>query len=141
MPRYRKMLINYVGRLESGEIFDDNEAGEPLEVVMGGGAVMPPIMEALSAMDIGEERDVLVSAGEAYGSYDPKAVLTVARCQVKDGDALMEGQSVLWHTSRAPRPVAVKVIEASDSHVKLDFNHPLAGKNLIYHIRVVNAVA
>lgn len=138
---YRKMYINYVGRLETGEVFDDNETGEPLAVVMGGGAVMPPIMDALHSMDVGDERDVFVSADDAYGAYDSKAVLTVARCQIERGDALEEGQSILWRTSKAPAPVAVKVVEASDTHVKLDFNHPLAGKNLIYHVRVADAVA
>lgn len=139
MPAYRKMSINYTGYLEDGTIFDENEDGDPLQVIMGGGSVMPPLMDALASMDIGDERDVFVPFGQAYGPYDEKAILTVARCQICDGQALREGQSILWNSEKASRPVAVKVVEASDTHVKIDFNHPLAGKNLIYRIRVVDA--
>lgn len=131
-----KKFINYVGTLEDGTVFDDNESGEPLRVVMGGGAVMAPLMEALKEMGEGEERAVLVPASEAYGAYDPKGILTVARAQIQDGYDLKEGQSVMWRSKEKPQPVAVKVIAADEEVVRIDFNHPLAGKDLTYRIRV-----
>ena len=131
-----KKFINYVGTLADGTVFDDNEHGEPLRVVMGGGAVMPPLMEALADMGEGDERIIEVSAAEAYGAYDPKAILTVARAQIEGGYDLVEGQSIMWRSKEKPQPVAVKVIAADDEVVRIDFNHPLAGEDLTYRVRV-----
>ncbi len=131
-----KKYINYVGTLPDGTVFDDNGSGEPLRVVMGGGAVMAPLMEALAAMGEGDERVVEVPAAEAYGAYDPAAILTVARAQIRGGYDLEEGQSILWRSKERPQPVAVRVIAADDEVVRIDFNHPLAGRDLTYRVRV-----
>lgn len=140
MAKYRKMMINYVGSLSDGTVFDDNEHGTPLTVFMGGGTVMKPIVRALEGMDIGDEASVSIPCEQAYGGYDDKAHLVVARCQVEGGDNLKEGMSIMWRSAKNPQPVAVKVIAANDACVTLDFNHPLAGKDLVYHIKVVDAV-
>lgn len=132
-----KKYINYVGRLADGEVFDDNENGEPLRVIMGGGAVMAPLMEALEDMGVGDEATIEVPFADAYGPYDSKAILTVARAQIADGDDLEEGQTIMWRSKEKPQPVAVKVIWADERAVRLDFNHPLAGKDLVYTIKVV----
>ena len=128
--------INYVGRLSDGTVFDDNDDGEPLRVIMGGGAVMPPIMEALKTMGEGDEVEVAVPADQAYGAYDPHAILTVARSSIEDGYGLQEGQSIVWRSAEKPQPVAAKVVWADDERVRIDFNHPLAGRDLVYRVRV-----
>lgn len=135
----RRALINYRGSLADGTVFDDNEKGEPLEVVIGGHSVPEPLDEALGEMKIGEERVVYVPAARGYGEYDRSAVQRVQRSSIPNGDQLREGMSVHWTFPKsAGRAVPATVVEAGEWSVELDFNHPLAGKDLVYWIRLVD---
>lgn len=136
---YQRVRIEYAGYLPDGTEFDRNRPGSTLELVRGRGTVMAPIMDAAFSMKVGEECIVDVPAQDAYGEYDPSALLVVPRSYIEEGDKLEQGQVISWHSRKNPQPVAVKVASCDDSSVQLDFNHPLAGKDLTYVIRLVEA--
>ncbi|MGV8084185.1 MAG: peptidylprolyl isomerase [Coriobacteriia bacterium] len=133
----RRARINYRGSFHDGTVFCDQSDGEPLEVVLGARQLPEALDRAIADMEAGEERSV--EAGKAYGEYDENAVQRkVPRFEIPQGDDLEEGMSLMW-TSPANRgmPVPIRVVRADEFTVDLDFNHPLAGKDLVYWVKVV----
>lgn len=138
MKKLIRKKIEYAGYKEDGTKFDQNEEGKPLELVVGRYTVMEPIVDAIENMDLWEEADIDIPCEKAYGEYDPKALLVVPRSYISEGDKLEKGQRIIWHSNEKPNPVAVLVADCDEDSVQLDFNHPLAGENLKYWIRVVD---
>lgn len=137
----KRVRISYVGMYEDGTVFDACGPDDLLDVSIGRNSVFRPLDDALACMEAGEEREVRIPCEEAYGEYDPKGVVVLPRCRIQDGDKLEVGMSIKWHDPQKPHDVAVKVVEADAATVKLDFNHPLAGKDLVYRVKVEEVVA
>lgn len=136
--RRRRLSFHYKGFLENGETFVDSTKGEPLSIVEGYRSVMPELEAALLGMDPGEEK--VVHVGMGYGPYDPEALQTrIMRYAIPDGDKLYEGQEVMWTSPSNPqKPVPAKIVRADDYSFDIDFNHPLAGKDLTYWVKLVS---
>ncbi len=126
----------YEGRIaETGEVFDDGRT-EGITVAFGRAQVMPPVERALADMEVGEERLVEVPAEEGFGLHDPKAVLGVPLKDVPNGENLPVGDLIAWRSPRAEKPLPVRVVSAGDGVAVFDFNHPLAGKDLVYWVKL-----
>ena len=85
----------------------------------------------------GESGDIVVSAADAYGDVNPEAMQTLPKEQF-DGVDLIEGMS-LYGQGEAGETVQVTVKSFDDKEVKVDFNHPLAGKDLMFSVTVLSA--
>lgn len=133
----KRVRINYKGSFADGTVFYDNENGLPIEVVVGGRSLPGALDKALAEMKVGEQRTV--DAPKAYGEYHPDAVQTrVPRYKIPNGDQLEEGMELMWTSPANPlTPVPAKVLRVTEFTVDLDFNHPLAGKDLVYWVRLV----
>lgn len=137
-PARRRARINYKGSLADGTVFDDNETGEPLEIIIGGHSVMEPLDEALRDMAVGEERIVEIPAAQGYGEYDPDGIQKVQTSAIPRGEDLKAGMMIRWAFPKsAGNAVPARVLAADEWVVELDFNHPLAGKDLVYWIKLV----
>lgn len=130
-------LINYVGRLEDGTIVDDNLSEEPLEIVIGAAQVFPKLERELGDMGLGEERTINLSSDEAYGPYREESVRKTPLYSMPNWRDVREGEMLEIKSFRnnATSRVLVKKIEGSS--IYLDYNHPLAGKNLTYWVKLV----
>jgi FKBP-type peptidyl-prolyl cis-trans isomerase 2 len=127
----------YCGKLaDSGEVFDDC-SGEPLTITFGKTQVMPPIERALSEMEEGEEREVFVSADEGYGQREKQAIQRVLVQDVPNGRNLPVGEYILWKNPVTEHPIPVKVLSVHNGIAVFDMNHPLAGKDLIYGLELI----
>lgn len=126
----------YKGSLSDGTVFDDAR-GEPHEIITGRAQVMPLLEKNLLEMAVGEERTIDLSCKDAYGSYAEKNVERVPAYMIPNGESLQEGMMVNWRSPRNDKPIPVRIRSIVDHVVELDFNHPLAGKDLTYWIRVV----
>jgi len=118
------------------EILDGNKGGAPLEFIIGKGQLIPGLEKQLVGMSAGESADILVKAEEAYGLRDDKAVQELPREQF-EGVELEKGMS-LYGQGQNGETVQVNVIDFNDKIVKVDFNHPLAGKDLIFNVKVIS---
>jgi FKBP-type peptidyl-prolyl cis-trans isomerase 2 len=132
--------INYIGRLESGEIFDLTDAEKakaekifnpkarygPAPVIVGAGFVIPGIDRALAEMKVGEKREVVVKPEEGFGQRDSKLVRTVPQKVFRQPP--QPGMVVDFGEARG------RVQSVSAGRVRVDFNHPLAGKVLKYEL-------
>jgi len=119
------------------EVVDSNKGGEPLEFVTGKGHIIPGLEEALVGMTAGESKEVHVNAGKAYGELNPEAQQTLPAEQFEGVD-LKEGMT-LYGQGEDGQTVQVTVTSFDDKEVKVDFNHPLAGKDLMFSVVVLSA--
>ncbi len=122
--------IHYAGTLDTGVDFVNTwPTGGPIEVVIGENEFLPRFNEALCRLSRGERTEVRIPSGEAYGDYDPEAIVTVPRAQIPDNEALKEGAYIFLSTSADLAKVKVKHL--TDKWVTLDCNHELAGHDLM----------
>lgn len=130
----------YKGTLaDNGEVFDDCK-GEPHEVIIGRRQVMKPLEDALALMEPGEERVIELAAADAYGEYDESALQHFPAYKVPNGENLPVGEYIGWTSPRNIEPIPAKVVSIENQVVTLDFNHPLAGKDLTYWVKVVEVL-
>ncbi|MBT8417195.1 MAG: peptidylprolyl isomerase [Silicimonas sp.] len=128
--------IHYTGTLEDGSTFDSSNGRDPLEFTLGSGQVIPGFDKAVDGMAVGEEKTVDIVADDAYGARDPNAVQAIPRDKVPDDVPLDIGTRLQLSTPTG-QPITVTVAEVSEEEVKLDANHPLAGKDLTFQIELV----
>jgi len=119
------------------EVVDSNKGGEPLEFIIGKGQIIPGLENALVGMSKGECGDIMVPAADAYGEKNPEAVQTLPIEQFEGVD-LKEGMS-LYGQGEDGNTVQVTVTSFNDKEVTIDFNHPLAGKDLMFSVTVLSA--
>ena len=132
--------VHYTGRLEDGRVFDTSRDGDPIRFMIGEGRLMPPGFEqAVVGMHPGEARTVRVPMEDAFGPRRQELVATVDRDRFP-GDLELEVGQTLEITSSDGQRTMVTVIDISDAEVTLDANHPLAGKDLILDIKLIEIV-
>jgi len=125
----------YKGTLSDGTVFSQSEEGKPLEFLVGAGTLIPTLEKGLLGMKVGEKRTIQVKAAEAYGEYDKSAVQRMPRKQFpRDLELKVGGQ---YQFNSPGGPIVVTVTALDDVSVTLDFNHPLAGKDLTFEVTIV----
>jgi len=121
----------------STAVVDSNKGGDALEFIIGKGQIIPGLEKALVGMSKDESGDIMVSAADAYGDVNPEAKQVVPVDQFEGVD-LIEGMS-LYGQGEDGQTVQVTVTAFDDKEVSLDFNHPLAGKDLMFSVTVLSA--
>ncbi len=122
---------------KTGEVIDSNVGQKPLKFIMGKNQIIPGLENRIKEMNIGEKADIFVPAEEAYGQKDENAVQTLPREQFAGID-LQEGMT-LYGQGENGETVQVTVKSFNDKEVTIDFNHPLAGKDLMFTVEVKEA--
>lgn len=134
----RTCKTHYRGTLNDGTEFDSSyKRGEPLEFICGAGMMIPGFDAAVADMEIGDEVDVHLMPDQAYGYADPRAIFTLKLEQLPGSEELNVGEQVVLQTSMG-QPVPVKVTAKDDENITFDANHELAGKELNFHIELVD---
>ena len=128
--------VHYVGKLDDGTIFDSSEGAEPLEFTVGQGQVIPGFEQGVVGMELGQSRTLNIPLDQAYGPHQPDGVFEIDRSELPPDIPLQVGMR-LQANQAGGRTVEVTVVEFDDSKVKMDGNHPLAGKNLTFDIQLV----
>ena len=131
--------VHYTGKLPDGTTFDTSLQREPLEFTLGQGELIPGFEQAVVGMSPGETKTETIPADQAYGVRRPEMVFEVDRGQLPPGLDPQVGQR-LQMTQPNGAAIPVVVIEATESHITLDANHPLAGKDLVFEITLVEIV-
>lgn len=131
------VAFHYTGTLSDGSVFDSSEGRDPLSFTMGQGQIIPGLEAAVEGMSAGEEKTVTVASDQAYGERDPNAMQQIPRDQIPDNIPTEPGTQLQM---QAPNGQAIPVVvaETTDTHVTLDANHPLAGKDLTFAVKIVS---
>lgn len=128
---------HYRGTFNDGTQFDSSyDRGEPLEFICGAGQMIKGFDAAVADMEVGQEIDVHLTPEEAYGMPDPNAIIPMKIEQLPGSEDLEVGQQVHLYNQYG-QPVLVKVIEKDETTITFDANHEMAGKELNFHIELV----
>ncbi|HSM54551.1 MAG TPA: peptidylprolyl isomerase [Candidatus Sulfomarinibacteraceae bacterium] len=128
--------LDYVLRLDDGEVVDSSQGRDPLEFIQGRGQIITGLEQELYGMGVGDEKSVRVEAGEAYGEYDDERLQNVPRDAFPDDMELEEGMSVRMRDSNSGNLFDAYIDEVGEDSVVLDFNHPLAGETLHFDVKI-----
>lgn len=131
-----KIKVHYHGRLTSGETFDSSEGREPLEFEVGSGMVIKGFDDGVTGMEVGEKKTINIPVGEAYGTSNPEMVIEMPKDRFPK-DMELEVGMPLGMSNPEGQQFQVVVKEIKDDSVILDANHPLAGKDLIFDLELV----
>lgn len=129
--------LNYVLNLEDGEEVDRSD-GEPLQFLQGHGQIIPGLEKALYGMTVGDTKNVVIEAAEAYGEYDEEDMQLMPRASFPDDIELEEGMGLYLRDTQSGQRVQAFVAEIMPSEVLLDFNHPLAGETLHFQVEIAD---
>jgi len=130
--------FEYTGSFEDGTVFDESKKhGQPLKVVVGEGKIIPGLEKAITGMVADEEKEIVIPAEEAYGQPNPELKKTVPRNMIPGDQEVKEGM-ILMMTLPNGQQIPSTIKEVKDEELVVDLNHPLAGKTLVFKIKIVS---
>ena len=137
-PENSYVIIKYTVRLENGEIIkgDPKQGLAHMEFVTGYNQVIPGLERRVIGMSEGDEAEITVNPDEGFGRYDPSLIQEKTFAEFPEGKNLEEGR---WARATNPQhrvTFGYLVVEKKPDRIVLDYNHPLAGKALIYKVNV-----
>jgi FKBP-type peptidyl-prolyl cis-trans isomerase SlyD len=114
------------------------ESEEALTFTVGEDDILPAFEANLIGLDAGQKHRFTLSPEEAYGPYQEELVFTLSRQRLMDDrEDIAPGQTLMLFTPEG-ESLTVTVLDVTDSTIKVDANHPLAGQTLIYEVEVLN---
>ncbi len=131
--------VHYTGRFEDGVIFDSSAGSDPLQFTLGGHEVIPGFEDAALGMIIGDKKSVTISPEDGYGPYNDSLVVDMPKQYFPEGISPEIGMRLVIVDDKGEE-VPVMVTEIHEEDVRLDANHPLAGKVLVFDIELVEVV-
>ncbi len=128
--------LDYVLKVDGG-VVDQSEQDEPIQFIQGQGQILPGLERQLYGMTVGDSKSVVVSPAEGYGEPDNEAYAEVPRDQFPSEIPLETGVA-LQVRDQEGQVLDAYIVEVRDDSVRLNFNHPLAGKELHFQVKVVD---
>jgi len=132
-----RVTMHFALKLEDGAVIDSNFDGPPATFVMGDGNLLPGFEQTLLGLKAGTEDSFVVKPEDAFGQSNPNNMQQVPRDQFAADMELVEGLVVSFaDAQKAELPGVVHRFD--DKMVTIDFNHPLAGRDIIFDVKVVD---
>jgi FKBP-type peptidyl-prolyl cis-trans isomerase SlyD len=128
--------LGYTLTLKDGTVVDSSEEDNPLEYLHGQGQIIPGLEQSLYGMSVGDEKQVIVEPSDGYGEVDDKDHIYMPRDSFPSDLDLEVGESVFLRDNESDNEYQAFVAEIGEDDVKLDFNHPLAGRTLYFDVKV-----
>ena len=129
--------VHYTGKLADGQVFDSSvERGEPIEFTMGQGQLIPGFEKGLIDMKVNEKKTINIPKEEAYGEPREELVQEVEKSQLPEEIKPEVGMGLV---SKSPdgQEMNLVVKDVKEDTIVVDGNHPLAGKDLVFDLEVV----
>lgn len=128
--------VHYTGKLADGQVFDTSEGKEPIEFTLGEGQLIPGFENGLIDMKLNEKKTINIPVEQAYGQPREELVQEIDKSQLPPE---IEPEVGMGLVSKTPdgREMNLLVAEVKEKSIIVDGNHPLAGKDLIFDLEVV----
>jgi FKBP-type peptidyl-prolyl cis-trans isomerase SlyD len=127
--------MEYTLRVDN-EVIDSSIGQEPLEFLAGHGNIISGLEREMIGMKVGDSKDVIVTPADGYGEYDEEAFMDVPRGEFPQDMPVEEGLELTVRDDSGQARYA-RVDNVEDQTVRLNFNHPLAGDELHFNVKVV----
>ena len=129
--------VHYKGTLDDGTEFDSSYTrGEPITFQVGAGQMIAGFDSALPGMAVGETKSIVIVPSEGYGEVNPEAIQTVSRENFPENFEAQVGESVSGRDPSSGQEFRATIAEVQADNIVLDFNHPMAGKNMNFDIQL-----
>ncbi|MGK0421012.1 MAG: FKBP-type peptidyl-prolyl cis-trans isomerase SlpA [Polaribacter sp.] len=128
--------VNYTGKLADGQVFDSSEGKEPIEFTLGQGQLIPGFEKGLIDMKLNEKKTITVAKEEAYGDVNKDLIQEVKKTELPQDMTPEVGMGLV---SKSPdgQEMNLMVVEVKEESIVIDGNHPLAGKDLVFDLEVI----
>ena len=126
--------IHYTLRNDKGDVLDSSAGGEPLAYLHGHGNIVPGLEHALEGKSAGDAVNVKVTAAEGYGTRDERLIQDVPRDAFPKDVDIVAGMQ--FHAQSREGVRTVTVTQVTGDSVTVDGNHPLAGENLNFEVKI-----
>lgn len=132
--------VHYTGKLADGEVFDTSEGKEPIEFTLGQGQLIPGFEKGLIDMKLNEKKTINMTKDDAYGEVNETLIQEVKKTDLPQD---MEPKVGMGLVSKSPdgQEINLMVVEVKEETIVIDGNHPLAGRDLIFDLEVVEIIA
>lgn len=128
--------LDYTLKVDN-EVVDTSEGREPIKFIQGRGYIIEGLEKELYGMKAGEDKQVVLPPERGYGTFNEEAIVDVPKDEFPEEIPLQNGTELKVQTQEGETMDARIASVGSDS-VQLDFNHPLAGKELHFSVKVNN---
>ena len=136
-----KIKVEYTGTLEDGSVFDSSDKHDTaMEFTVGSGKLIKGFEDAVIGMKVGEQKEIKIPPEEAYGPHNPEFVKDMPRNIFPENKEIQIGM-VFLVSLQSGRQIPVWISKISGNSVTVDLNPPLAGKTLIFKIKIVEIAA
>ncbi|WP_420431241.1 FKBP-type peptidyl-prolyl cis-trans isomerase [Hyphobacterium sp.] len=139
MPTAKKgdtVLISYTVRTSDGRVVGRTEDDDPISLTLGNAEIFPEVEAALDGLEVGKESSAVVSSDNAFGPRREEMVIDIPRAQLPDGQAPEPGMT-LGAQQQDGSTVQLTITQVSDETITADGNHPLAGEDLHFGLKLV----
>jgi FKBP-type peptidyl-prolyl cis-trans isomerase SlpA len=128
--------VHYTGKLSDGQVFDTSEGKEPIEFVLGQGQLIPGFEQGLIDMKVNEKKTITIAKEEAYGEVNEQLIQEVDKANLPQD---MEPKVGMGLVSKSPdgQEMNLMVVDVKEKSIVVDGNHPLAGRDLVFDLEVV----
>ena len=134
----KTVSLHYVGTLDNGDQFDSSyDREKPMTISVGSGNVIPGLESAMMGMKTGEKKSIAIESKDAYGDRNPDAIQSVSLTSFPE-DFIAEEGKIVQGQGANEQIFTATIIEVIEDKITIDFNHPLAGKNLNFDIEIVS---
>lgn len=132
--------VHYTGKLANGEVFDTSDGKEPIEFTLGEGQLIPGFEKGLIDMKLNEKKTINMTKDDAYGEVNETLIQEVKKTDLPQD---MEPKVGMGLVSKSPegQEINLMVVEVKEETIVIDGNHPLAGRDLIFDLEVVEITA
>lgn len=120
-----------------GKVIDTSEGTEPILFIQGRGHIIPGLEKALYGMAAGGKKDLVIQPEDGYGELDGDAFMDVDRKEFPSHIPLDPGITLQMRDEEG-NPFDARIDTVNGETIRLDFNHPLAGKELYFSVEVVS---
>jgi FKBP-type peptidyl-prolyl cis-trans isomerase SlpA len=132
-----EVTLHFSLELDDGSLIDSNFDGEPVTFVVGDGNMLPGFEEALFGLRAGDEKWFLISPEKGFGKYNPQNLQEFPRSEFPAELELVEGL-VLSFADAQQNELPGVIQEFDQAKVMVDFNHPLAGRDIEFSVRIID---
>lgn len=128
--------LHYTGKLADGQVFDSSVEREPIEFKVGEGKIIPGLEKGVIDMKVNEKKTIEIAKDEAYGEASDELFQEVKKEQLPEDIKPEVGMGLVSKNPDGSER-QLRVAEVKDDHIVVDANHPLAGKDLIFDVELV----
>ncbi len=132
-----KVSVEYTGLFEDGTVFDSTNGREPISFTAGKGEVVKGFDDAVIGMKKGEQKKITIAQADGYGPRDEKLIQTVPRTVFPAEMKVEKGMGFSFKTPTG-QVIHATIADSDMQNVTLDMNHPLAGRTLVFELKVVD---